>query len=85
MALSLVCWNYRGYPWRRGPRLGPIAEDRDIVCLIETHEHEGCKITLFEGYLKLAVWNKATENGKGHGDIMVLEREKEGHLIQLER
>jgi exonuclease III len=40
---------------------------------------------LFEGYWKIAVWNKATGNGKGHGGIMVLVREKEGRFIQLEK
>ena len=65
--------------------LGHIAEDRDISCLIETHEHEGYKTHLFKGYWKMAMWNKATVSGKGHGGIMVLVREKEGHLIQLEK
>ena len=60
-------------------------EDRDIIFLIETHEHEGCKTPLFEGYWKIAVWNKAAGNGKGHGGIMVLVREKEGRFIQLEK
>jgi exonuclease III len=85
VSLRLVCWNCRGYPWRRGPGLGPIEEDRDIICLIETHEHEGCKTPLFEGYWKIAVWNKTAGNGKGHGGIMVLVREKEGRFIQLEK
>jgi exonuclease III len=81
----LVCWNCKDYPWKRGPGLGPIAEDRDIICLIETHEHEGCKTPLFEGYWKIVVWNKAIGNGKGHGGSMVLVREKEGCFIQLEK
>jgi len=84
VSLRLVCWNCRGYPWRWGPGLGLIAEDRYIIRLLETHEHEGCKTPVFEGYLKMAVWNKAAENGKGHRGIMVLVREKKGRLIQLE-
>jgi exonuclease III len=40
---------------------------------------------LFEGYWKIAVWNKAAGNGKGHRGIMVLVREKEGRFIQLEK
>jgi carbohydrate-selective porin OprB len=40
---------------------------------------------MFEEYVKMAVWNKAAENGKGHGGIMVLVKKKKGHLIQLER
>jgi hypothetical protein len=71
--------------WRRGPGLGPIAEDRNIICLLETHEHEGCKTPLFEGYVNMTVWNKETENGKGHEGIMVLVRKIKGHLIRLER
>jgi len=39
--LSLVCWNCRGYPWRREPGLGTISEGRDIISLTETHEHDG--------------------------------------------
>ena len=31
------------------------------------------------------MWNKAAGNGKGHGGIMVLVREKEGRFIQLEK
>ena len=65
--------------------MGPIAEGKDIICLIETHEHEGCKTPLFEGYWKLAVWNEAAGNGKGHGGIMVLVKEREGRAIQLEK
>ena len=52
---------------------------------METHEHDGCKTPLFDGYLKLAVWNKVAENGKGYGGILVLVKEKEGCLIQLIR
>ena len=33
----------------------------------------------------MAMWNKAAENGKGHGGIMVLVKKKKGRLIQLER
>jgi exonuclease III len=76
--------NLDHYPWRRGPRLGPITEDRDIICLLERHEHEGCKTPLFEGYVKMTVWNRAAENGKGQGGIMILVRKKEGRLIQFE-
>ena len=31
------------------------------------------------------MWNKATRNGKGHGGIMVLVREKEGRFIQRKK
>jgi hypothetical protein len=40
---------------------------------------------MFEEYVKMSVWNKETENGKGHRGIMVLVREKKVCLIQLER
>jgi hypothetical protein len=40
---------------------------------------------MFEEYVKMAVWNKEAENGKGHRGIMVLVKKKKGHLIQLER
>jgi hypothetical protein len=60
-------------------------ENSDIICLLETHEHEGWKTPMFEEHVKMAVWNKATENGKGHGGIMVLVKKKKGRLIQLER
>ena len=52
---------------------------------METHEHEGCKTPMFEEYVKMAVWNKVVENGKGHVGIMVLVKKKKGCLIQLER
>lgn len=81
--LSLVCWNCRGYPQRRGPGLGPIVEGRDIICLTETHKHDGCKTPVFDGYLKLVVQNKVAKNGKGYGGILVLVNEKEGCHIQL--
>ena len=63
--------------------MGPIAEGRDIICLMETHEHDVCKTPVFDSYLKLAVWNKVAENGKGYGGILVLVKEKEGCHIQL--
>jgi exonuclease III len=40
---------------------------------------------MFEEYVKMAVWNKAAENGKGHGGIVVLVKKTKGRLIQLER
>ena len=40
---------------------------------------------MFEEYVKMAVWNKAAKNGKGHRGIMVLVKKKKGRLIQLER
>ena len=49
---------------------------RDIICLTETHEHDGCKTPMFDGYLKLAVWNEAADNGKGYGGIVVLVKER---------
>ena len=52
---------------------------------METHEHEGCRTPLFEKYMKLAVWNKVAENGKGHGGIMVLVKKKVDCSIQLEK
>ena len=35
--------------------------------------------------MKLAVWNKAIENGKGHSGIMVLVKKKVDRCIQLEK
>ena len=52
-----------------------------MICLTETHEHDGCKTLVFDGYFKLAVQNKVAENGKG--GILVLVKEKKGCHIQL--
>ena len=51
--LSMVIQICRGYPWRRGPSLGPIVEGMDIIVLLEMHEHEVCKVLNFEGYMKM--------------------------------
>jgi len=42
---------------------------------------------MFEEYVKMAVWNKAAENGKGHGGIMVLVKKKKrsSHLVRKRR
>ena len=50
---------------------------------METHEHEGCKTPLFEGYWKVTMWNEVSSNGKEHGGIMVLVKEKEGRVIHF--
>ena len=52
---------------------------------METHEHEGCKTPMFKKYMKLTVWNKEAENGKGHGGIMVLGKKKVDRCIQLKK
>jgi hypothetical protein len=83
--LKIVYWNCRGYPWRRGPRLGPIVEGRDIICPVETHEHAGYKSPTFEGYTKFTIWNEVAGNGKGYGGILVLIKEAWGRNIQLEK
>ena len=59
----------------------PITEGRDIICLTKTHEHDGCKTLVFDGYLKLSVWNKVAENGKGYRGILVLVKEKRKVII----
>jgi hypothetical protein len=65
--------------------VGPIAEERDIIILVETHEHEGCKVPSFEGYKKISVWNKGNDTGKGHGGITVLIRERWGDIVKFEK
>ena len=35
--------------------------------------------------MKLEVWNKGADNGKGHGGIMVLVKKKVDCCIQLEK
>lgn len=81
----MVSWNCRGYPWRRGPGLGPIAGDKDIILFTKTHEHDGCKVPEFEGYRKISVWNERTESGKGHGGITILIKETCGRFINTEK
>lgn len=62
--------------------MGPIAEDKDIIFHMETHEHNGCRVPDFEGYTKIYVWNEETKSGKGHGGVITqvfsLEVIKEG-------
>jgi len=81
----MVSWNCRGYPWRRGPGLGSIAEGKDIIALMETHEHEGCRIPEFEGYNKVSVWNELTKSGKGHGGVTILVRKECEKFIKIEK
>lgn len=71
----MVSWNFRGFPWRRGPGLGPIATIKDIIVLTKTNEHEGCKVPKFDGYTKSSVWNEQTDSGKGHEGVTVLIKE----------
>lgn len=40
---------------------------------------------MFEGHVKMTMWNKAMGNGKGNEGIMVLVRETKGCINQLER
>ena len=81
----MVSWNRRGYPWRRGPGLGPIAGRKNIIILTETHKHDGCKVPEFEGYKKISVWNKGTGASKGNGGITVLINEKWGGMVKVEK
>ena len=50
--LQVVSWNCRGYPWIRDSGLGPITKGTYIIILVETHEHDGCKVLDFEGTRK---------------------------------
>lgn len=81
----MVSWNCRGYLWRRGPRLGPIARNKDIIRLTETQEHDECRTLGFVGYKKITIWNKVAENSKGHGGIMILIKEKGDKVIEIEK
>lgn len=83
--LKVVSWNCKGYPWRRGPEVGPIAEGNDVIILVETHEHDGCKVPNFEGYKKFSLWNKGNEKGKRYGGVTVLIHEKWYGIIKFEK
>jgi hypothetical protein len=63
--------------------LGSIAEGKDIIILVETHEHDGCKVPYFKGYDKTSVWNKGNEAGKGHGGVIVLINEKWSGVVKV--
>ena len=65
--------------------LGLIAKGKDIIILVETHEHDGCKVIDFEGYKKISVWNKGNEANKGHGGVTVLIKEKWRGTIKVEK
>jgi hypothetical protein len=56
--------------------LGSIAEGKDIIILVETHEHDGCKVLDFKGYKKTSVWNKGNETDKEYGGVTMLINEK---------
>ena len=40
---------------------------------------------MFEGYVKMEVWNTTAANGNGHGGILILVKEKEECHIHLEK
>ena len=65
--------------------MGPITEGKDIIFLMETHEHEGCRVPKFEGYNKISVWNKYIGTGKGNGGITVLIRESWSGIVKVEK
>lgn len=45
--------------------MGPTTEGKDIIILLETHEHEGCRVLEYEGFNKVSVWNEGTTLVKG--------------------
>ena len=51
----------------------------------ETHEHDGCRVSDFEGYKKVSLWNEKIDNGKGHGGITVLIKETWSRFVNLEK
>jgi hypothetical protein len=63
--------------------LGPVVEGKYIIILLETHEHDGCKVPNFEGYKKTSVWNKGNETCKGHGGVTMLINEKWGGVVNV--
>lgn len=70
---------------KRGFGLGPIAEGMDIIVLLETHEYEGYRVSNFEGYTKMSVWNELTESDKGYGGVTILVRDSWRKIIQVEK
>lgn len=70
--LSVVSWNCRGYPWRRGPGVGSIVEGKDIIIFVETHDHESCKVMNFDGYKKFQFGTKGMGQVKDMGESQYL-------------
>ena len=60
-------------------------EERDIIILVGTHEHEGCKVPIFKATIFFLVWNKGNDTGKGHGGIMVLIHERWCDIVKFKK
>jgi len=64
-------------------RIVAYSKRKDIIILMETHEHEGCRVPEFEGYSKISVWNEETSTGKGHEGITILIRDGWSGIVKV--
>ena len=51
----MVGWNFQGYPWRRDHCIGLVLKENKLIILLETYEHEGCRVQCILGYKKLSI------------------------------
>ena len=56
--LQILSWNYRGFPWNKGPKISWISNEVDIILLVETWEHEQSKVANIDGFILWSIWNK---------------------------
>ena len=80
----ILFWNCRGFPWHKGPMISWIPSDIDIICLVETWEHEESKVPNIEGFVLWLAWNKKSHR-RGIGGITCYIRKSISPHIQLHK
>jgi hypothetical protein len=78
----ILFWNCRSFPWCNGPMISWILSDIDIMCLVETWEHEESKVPNIEGFVSWWTWNKKSHH-RGIGGIACYIRTSIYHHIQV--
>ena len=68
----------------QGPMISWILSDIDIICLVETWEHEEFKVPNIEGFVLWSAWNKKSHH-RGIGGIVFYIRNNISPHIQLHK
>ena len=84
--IHVTSWNCRGggFPWHKGDGLTEVLPKADVLFLLETWEHDACRIPCIQGYVTQSIWMPSMKM-RGQGGVAVMYKEELHQVITISK